>query len=81
MTDIAITHQAEQQQFVIEIDHHQAVLEYHLQGDKIDFSRTYVPDSLRGQGLAERLVRHGLQWAKAQQYRISASCWYVQKFL
>ncbi|MGL4641014.1 MAG: GNAT family N-acetyltransferase, partial [Shewanella sp.] len=30
---------------------------------------------------AERLVRHGLKWAKAQNVEIQASCWYVQKFL
>ena len=81
MTDIAIKHQAEQQLFVIEIDNNQAVLEYGLQGDHVDFSRTYVPEALRGKGLAERLVRHGLLWAQAQQYQITASCWYVKKFL
>ncbi|MGL5391371.1 MAG: N-acetyltransferase, partial [Shewanella sp.] len=32
-------------------------------------------------GLAERLVRQGLKWAKEQEMQITASCWYVQKFL
>ncbi|QYK01360.1 GNAT family N-acetyltransferase [Shewanella psychrotolerans] len=81
MTEIAIAHHAKQQQFVIEIEGEQAVLEYHLQDDQIDFSRTYVPETLRGKGLAERLVAHGLRWAKEQQYQITASCWYVQKFI
>lgn len=47
----------------------------------IDFTHTYVPAELRGQGLAESLVRHGLQWARQQGYEIRASCWYVEKFL
>ena len=43
--------------------------------------KAYVPAEFRGRGLAERLVRHGLQWAKAQGYDIQASCWYVRKFI
>lgn len=59
-----------------------AVLEYRLLADNgIDFNRTYVPASLRGQGLAEALVRKGLAWARERGYQIQASCWYVQKFL
>lgn len=81
MSQSTILHQADKQRFVILIDDQQALLEYLIEGDHIDFNRTYVPDALRGRGLAERLVRHGLKWAKAQQLTISASCWYVQKFL
>lgn len=81
MTEISIAHHVKQQQFVIEIEGEQAVLEYQLQDDQIDFSRTYVPETLRGKGLAEHLVTHGLRWAKEQQFQITASCWYVQKFI
>jgi predicted GNAT family acetyltransferase len=76
-----VEHQHDKQRFVIPVDGHEAVLEYRLDGQHIDFSRTFVPDELRGKGLAERLVRHGLKWAKAQEFEIGASCWYVQKFL
>ena len=81
MTEISIAHHVKQQQFVIEIEGEQAVLEYQLQDDQIDFSRTYVPETLRSKGLAEHLVTHGLRWAKEQQFQITASCWYVQKFI
>lgn len=47
----------------------------------IDFVHTYVPSALRGRGMAERLVRHGLKWARDQGYQVQASCWYVGKFL
>nr|WP_322619565.1 MULTISPECIES: N-acetyltransferase [Shewanella] len=40
-----------------------------------------MPDNLRGQGFAEKLVRYGLSWAKAANLEVKASCWYVQKFL
>ncbi|MFV0597554.1 GNAT family N-acetyltransferase [Shewanella sp.] len=79
--EAAVEHQQDRQRFVIPVDGYEAVLEYQLNGQHIDFNRTFVPDELRGKGLAERLVRHGLKWAKAQDYEIRASCWYVQKFL
>lgn len=77
----AIEHQQDKHRFVIPVGEHAAVLEYRLDSKHIDFSRTYVPDELRGKGLAEHLVRHGIKWAKAQGFQIQASCWYVQKFL
>ncbi|MGL4937042.1 GNAT family N-acetyltransferase [Shewanella sp.] len=79
--EIAIEHQPDRQRFIIPIDGYEAALEYQLSGQDIDFSRTFVPNELRGKGLAERLVRHGLKWAKGQDFTVQASCWYVQKFL
>ena len=79
--EIAVEHQIDKQRFIIPVDGHLAVLEYQLSGKDIDFSRTFDPNELRGKGLAERLVRHGLKWAKSQDLAIQASCWYVQKFL
>lgn len=76
-----IQHQTEQQRFVLQLDGAEAVLNYALSDNRIDFHHTFVPPAFRGKGLAEKLVRHGLAWAKAQQYQLSASCWYVQKFL
>ncbi len=81
LSELAIEHQQARHRFIIAVAGYEAVLEYRLNGKHIDFSRTFVPNELRGKGLAERLVRHGLKWAKAQDFEIDASCWYVQKFL
>ena len=81
MTESMIQHQTAQQRFVLQLDGAEAVLDYAVSGDNINFHHTFVPAEFRGKGLAEKLVRHGLAWAKQQQYQISASCWYVQKFL
>ncbi|WP_299795856.1 GNAT family N-acetyltransferase [uncultured Shewanella sp.] len=58
-----------------------ASLSYDLFDDRINFTHTFVPTGLRGQGLAEKLVRHGLSWARSERLAIETSCWYVQKFL
>ncbi len=76
-----IIHQEWHQRFVLTGDGEQAQLDYQRAGNTINFTNTFVPPELRGQGLAEKLVRHGLAWAKAQDLTIYASCWYVKKFL
>ncbi|MBU2114033.1 MAG: N-acetyltransferase [Gammaproteobacteria bacterium] len=81
MTTPLIQHHSEQQRFVLQLDGAEAVLDYQVNDNNINFHHTFVPPAFRGKGLAEKLVRHGLAWAKEQKYQISASCWYVQKFL
>ena len=75
--------------FTIELEGDKAVLDYRFpdgpattgKTKKIDFTHTWVPPVARGRGLAERLVRTGLKWAREQEFEIHASCWYVAKFL
>lgn len=81
MTDITISHQPEQQRFVLTQDNAEAVLDYTLNGNSINFHHTFVPPEFRGKGLAEKLVRHGLAWATEKHYQLHASCSYVQRFL
>lgn len=81
MNDLVIEHQAKQQRFVLSIGSATALLEYQLTGQHIDFYHTYVPPEFRGKGLAEQLVKHALNWAKAAGYQPSASCSYVKRFI
>lgn len=86
-----VIHQPGQQRFVIQLPEGEAILAYRLTSPvvpapgaalpQVDFYSTYVPEALRGKGLAEQLVRTGLRWAKYQGFGITASCWYVAKFL
>ena len=75
-----IIHDREKQQFSCLINDHEAQLNYKkLEVDKIDIYRTYVPDTLRGQGIAGELVTAALDWAKGEQIQVVASCWYAAK--
>ncbi|MGB5539837.1 MAG: GNAT family N-acetyltransferase [Gammaproteobacteria bacterium] len=76
-----IQHEPRQQRFVVKMDGLESVLEYRLRGDSIDFTRTFVPEALRGRGIAEKLVRTGIAWAREQGYTMQASCWYAKRFL
>lgn len=80
-----VQHLPNERKFVIQQNGGEAALAYRLfsQGEQsaVDFYSTYVPPEFRGKGLAEKLVRNGLAWAKEQGLHIEASCWYVAKFL
>lgn len=81
MNNRVIEHQAAHQRFVLSLNSATALLEYQLNGQYIDFYHTYVPPEFRGKGLAEQLVTHALNWAKAAGYEPSASCSYVKRFI
>jgi predicted GNAT family acetyltransferase len=77
-----VIHQPEKGRFISVIGDQQAFLEYELMPRHgINFTYTFVPESLRGQGIAEKLVRTGLAWAREQGFELEASCWYVKRFL
>jgi uncharacterized protein len=81
MSDSMVVHHPERCCFTIDTDGTESILQYKLHGQQVDFIRTFVPAELRGKALAEKLVRHGLAWARAERLNISASCWYVARFL
>lgn len=83
-----IQHLSDKHCFTLATDGKEAVLEYRLLNSDdsgeptgVNFTYTYVPPEMRGKGLAEALVRHGLKWARDHNYDIRATCWYVAKFL
>ena len=79
---VEVIHQPEQQRFVSSSGAEESFLEYVLLSNNgIDFKRTFVPESMRGQGVAEKLVRTGIRWAREQGYEMTASCWYAKRFL
>ncbi len=81
-----VRHYPDQHRFVLECEGAQAILQYNLSNSQqgttaIDFNSTFVPPEFRGKGLAEKLVRTGIKWAKEQGYELQASCWYAAKFI
>lgn len=81
-----VRHYPDQSRFILEYEGAQAVLQYSLSSSQqgtttIDFNSTFVPPEFRGKGLAEKLVRTGIKWAKEQDYELHASCWYAAKFI
>jgi uncharacterized protein len=76
-----VRHDAAARRFELMIDGRRSMLEYAVQGDRIVFTHTGVPPELRGQGVAARLVRAGLEYARAEGRRVVPQCSYVEAFL
>ena len=65
--------------YVIHVDGDEAEMTYSKVGnDKIAISHTYVPPALRGTGLAEALVRRGIEDARKEGVKILPYCSYVR---
>ena len=66
-------------EFYLESTDEKAVLCYKEKEGSIDFYHTFVPLKMRGDGIAELLVRAGFEYAKQQKFKVIASCSYVKK--
>ena len=76
-----IHHQPEHSRFVAVFGEQQAMLEYQLMPRRgIDFTYTFVPEPLRGQGIAEKLVKAMIADAREQGFRIAPDCSYVDTY-
>jgi len=68
--------------FVTEVDGKEAYLRYTMKGENvIDFIYTYTPPELRGNGLAEKIVREGFLFAKGSKLKVIPTCPYIMYFL
>jgi hypothetical protein len=77
-----ITHEPDKQRFVAIVDGTQAVLEYSpLADDVLDYRHTFVPETLRGRGIAKELVVYGLDHARKNHLRVRPTCPYVAKVI
>ncbi len=47
----------------------------------LDIYRTFVPNSLRGRGIAAALTEHALQYAERLGYTVIPSCSYVERYM
>jgi predicted GNAT family acetyltransferase len=76
-----VVHNAAAHRYEITLDGHQAVAEYAFEDGRQVFTHTFVPPELRGKGLAEKLVRRGLEDARAAGRKVVPACSYVAVFI
>lgn len=72
-----VRHEAARRRFVLTVEEQEAYVAYKQDGSTLDFNHTFVPPSLRGRGLAERVVRAGFEYAKQHGLTVRPSCPYV----
>ena len=79
--EISVRHNESECRFEAEVDGFMGVAEYALRDGEMTMTRTFVPPELRGRGIAEKLVRAGLEHAQAQHFRVVPACSYVEMFI
>src|SRR3954468_22213217 len=78
---IEVRHNEAERRFEATVDGHLSVADYELDGDRMIFTHTFVPPELRGRGIAEKLVRAGLEHARTQGRKVVPACSYVGVFI
>jgi predicted GNAT family acetyltransferase len=67
--------------FVLEVEDEEVYLLYAEDKESIDLYSTYTPVSLRGIGLAAKVVKFAFEYAKGKKIKVIPGCWYVRKFV
>lgn len=79
---LSIHHDLPGHQFETTVDGDRAYLAYMDLGKQtLDIYRTFVPNSLRGRGIAAALTEHALQYADRLGYTVIPSCSYVERYM
>lgn len=80
-TPTDVVHNESNNRFEIKVGSLTAELTYQLRGGTIIFTHTGVPSMLEGQGLGSKLVRAGLEYAKAKGLKVKTLCWFVEGYI
>jgi len=76
-----VVHHPERQRFEVQLADHLAFLSYQHAGGRVVLDHTYVPNPLRGRGLANALALAALEEARRQGWKIVPECSFVSAFL
>jgi predicted GNAT family acetyltransferase len=79
---LSIQHDQAGHQFETTVDGHRAYLTYMDLGKQtLDIYRTFVPNALRGRGIAAALTEQALAFADSMGYTVIPSCSYVERYM
>ena len=79
--DLEVIHNTEARRFEIHYDDEMARLEYHLRGPSIVYTHTVVPVVLEGHGIAGRLAKEALDYARDSGLSVVPLCPYVADYI
>ena len=79
--DLNVEHNAEARRFEIHYGDDMARLEYHLRAPNMVYTHTVVPPSLEGHGIAGRLAKEALDYARDRGLSVVPLCQYVADYI
>ncbi len=78
---MTVTHDETTHQFEIPNDAGRVLLRYVKRGDLLDLVHTEVAEQFEGRGYASALARAALDYARANNLKVIATCPFVSKYL
>lgn len=81
MADSEVRHDEARRRFELEEEGAVGFLTYMLQEDRIVFTHTIVPPELEGRGIGGRIVKTGLEHARAQGLKVVPQCSFVRGYI
>jgi uncharacterized protein len=79
--NVNVIHNEQARRFELHVDGLPSLLTYRRFPERIVFDHTEVPKPLEGQGLAAKLARAALDFARANHLRVVPRCPYVSSFI
>jgi predicted GNAT family acetyltransferase len=76
-----VVHNAANHRFELDVDGQTVFTEYRLSPGVMTFYHTLTPPTLRGRGLAARVVQAALEFARTEQRKVVPLCWYVNEHI
>jgi predicted GNAT family acetyltransferase len=78
---LKINHDQQYKKFYIDIAGRSATLKYERFDGIIDLRVLFVPQNLRGKGIAKKVIEHVVKFAKKNNLKIKTSCSYIANYL
>jgi predicted GNAT family acetyltransferase len=79
--DGTILHDTAQGRFSATVDGHTGYVEYVVRDGVMDILHTIVPKEIGGRGIAGRLVQAALDYARAADLKVRATCEYAAAWM
>jgi uncharacterized protein len=81
LDELHVSHDLTAQRFDLSLDGQTALLSYSRATGVISLDHTYVPPPIEGRGVAAKLTRAALDFARAEKLRVVPACSYVAAYL
>ena len=81
LDNVNVIHNEAAKRFELHVGGLQSLLTYRRFPERIVFDHTEVPNPLEGKGLAAKLARFALDFARANHLRVVPLCPYISSFI
>ena len=78
---LKVLHDDKSHRFYIPLDDEDAEIEYAINEKKIIFLHTGVPPAFEGRGIASRLAKEALEFAKNNDLKVISLCSYISRYI